>query len=103
MIDYLIDWSKDNKSFPNRSRDEILKMFKNEKIEEYDSYLLSSGHDVSYMIAYLIWKHISGEKTDKEEIEKLLRTSFTNDSFHRTRLYTALSKWSRDNKMALLL
>lgn len=101
MINYLFDWSCDNKSFPTKSREEILTLYREEDINNYDSYQLSSGHDVTYIIAHLIWKHISKEKTDKEEIEKLLRVSFSADSFKKTRLYASLDQWGVNNGMKI--
>ena len=93
MIDYLIGWSRDNRKVPTRSRDEILSLFRAEDISKYDTYQLSCGHDVTYMIAYFIWKQISKEKTDKEEIEKLLRVSYTHENFKQTAICDSLTKW----------
>ena len=56
---------------------------------------------MTYIIAHLIWKHISKEKTDKEEIEKLLRVSFSADSFKKTRLYASLDQWGVNNGMKI--
>lgn len=102
MIDYLLSWSRDNKHTPSRSREDIISLYEKLNLEEIDKFQLSSGHDVSYMIAYFIWKHISKEKTDKEEIEMLLRASYTSDSFQKTALYYDLAGWCADNDMIIL-
>ena len=102
MIDYLIAWSKDNKHSPIKSRDEILALYQQENLGDFDSYQLSSGHDVTYMIAYLIKRQISKEQTDKEEIEKLLRSSYTHASFEQTELFGRLAEWCVENDMMIL-
>lgn len=102
MIGYLMDWSRSNKSQPSKNLDEILSLYEAEDITNYDTYKLSCGHDVTYVIAYLIWKHISGERTNKDELEKLLRASYTIDSFRNTDIYAALNQWSMDNEVAIL-
>lgn len=102
MIGYLMDWSMSNKSQPSKSLDEILSLYEAEDITNYDTYKLSCGHDVTYVIAHLIWKHISRERTNKDELEKLLRASYTIESFRNTDIYTALNQWSVGNDMAIL-
>lgn len=102
MIEYLMDWSKSNKSQPSKSLDEILSLYEAEDNANYDTYKLSCGHDVTYMIAYLIWKHISGERTNKDELEKLLRASYTIDNFRNTDIYAALNQWCIDKEIAIL-
>lgn len=87
---------------PSKSLDEILSLYEAEDITNYDTYKLSCGHDVTYVIAYLIWKHISRERTNKDELEKLLRASYTIESFRNTDIYTALNQWSVGNDMAIL-
>lgn len=102
MVDYLIEWSKNNKSQPTKTKDEILSLYEMEDVTQYDTYKLSCGHDVTYVIAYLIWKHISGEKTDKDELEKLLRASYAMDHFKNTHICRALAQWAVDNNMPIL-
>lgn len=102
MVEYLIEWSKMNKSHPIKSLDEIVALYDAEEIEGYDTYKLSCGHDVTYVIAYLIWKHISREKTNKDELEKLLRASYSPDSFKKTAICAALSHWGLQNGIQIL-
>lgn len=102
MIDYLISWSIDNKSTPTASRESIIERYRQMNPAGFDPFKLSSGHDVTYIISYLIWKHISGEKTDKEEIERLLRASYTSESFQKTQIYGDMAQWCVDNNMVIL-
>lgn len=102
MIEYLVGWSINNKQKPRKSVDEILALYDLEKASQYDSYKLSSGHDVTHLIAHFIWKYISGEKTNKDDLEKILRATFSLDSFSHTNIYGALSQWTIDNGIIVL-
>ena len=102
MVEYLIGWSTSNKSQPSKSLNEILTLYEAEDIANYDSYKLSSGHDVTYLIAYLIWKHISGEKTDKEELERILRATYSTESFKKTAIRSTLLQWGENSGIPIL-
>lgn len=41
-------------------------------------------------------------RNNKDELEKLLRASYTIESFRNTDIYTALNQWSVGNDMAIL-
>ena len=102
MVDYLIEWSKNNHNQPAKSNAEILALYEAENVTKYDSYKLSCGHDVMHILAYLIWKNISGERTDKDELEKILRASYSPDNFKTTNIFTALTQWVTNNGIPIL-
>lgn len=102
MVDYLIGWSINNHSQPAKSNEEIRALFEAEDLSQYDTYKLSCGHDVMYLIAYLIRKQISGERTSKDELEKLLRSSYSPDNFKTTVIFAALTQWVTRNGIHIL-
>lgn len=74
-----------------------------EKKNVYDSWQLSNGHVVSYLLPYLIrrrCKH-TNTKMDQDYIDSVLFAAYDVNVFHSTDLYAEMNKWSRKNKIKL--
>lgn len=83
--------------------DIIVEATQNEMARQYDWWQLSNGHDVSYLLPYIIrrrCKH-NNNKMDMEFIDSVLYAAYKADDFHLTDLYAELSEWSRRNNVSL--
>lgn len=70
----------------------------------YDSWQLSNGHDVSYLLPFLIRRccNFSRIKLDKELIDTVLYAAYKAEDLFLTDIYSAIKQWSKTNKKALL-
>ena len=96
MIKYLWAWSNDQKKHPTKSVEEIKELLVTERKADHDTYQLSCGHDVSYILAYVIRKRISNRRNITHDmIEELLYVSYSGDSFKLTHLYESINYWGQ--------
>ena len=74
-----------------------------EKKNTYDTWQLSNGHEVSYLLPYLIrrrCKH-NNTKMDQDYIDSVLYAAYDVNDFHLTDLYAEMYHWARNNKIKL--
>lgn len=96
-----------NDSIKNKTPKEtsIIAAAQSEKTVGYDKWQLSNGHDVSYLLPYIIrrrCKH-SNNNMDIEFIDSVLYAAYKVDDFHLTTLYKEMDIWSRKKKLKLFL
>ena len=76
---------------------------KAEKKNAYNTWQLSNGHEVSYLLPYLIrrrCKH-NNTKMDQDYIDSVLYAAYDENDFHQTDLYDEMYKWAKKNKIKL--
>ena len=76
----------------------ILKAAVNEKQTQCDKWQLSNGHDVSYILPYIMRRRCKhpNNKMDREFIESVLYAAYTDNDFHLTDLYKEMELWSKN-------
>ena len=89
------------KQKPPRVQD-ILREVYVEKANTYDSWQLSNGHEVSYLLAALIHRRCKHrKKLDQDYIESVLCAGYKLEDFRLTELYSNMSRWARKNRVNL--
>lgn len=98
MISSLITWSINHKAKPNKNNEEIETLYNDEDIHQYDSWQLSNGHDVSYVMAILLHKKkIYGRKIDVNALEDNLRMAPSTEEMKHSQLFRDLKSWEQKN------
>lgn len=96
MIMYLCSWSTNQKKKPNKIEEDIEALVDVEKVQNHNTYQLSCGHDVCYVLAYVIKKRIANKrKVTQDDVEELLSVAFTPDNLKSTQLYEYIEGWSQ--------
>lgn len=89
------------KQKPPKEQD-ILKEVTLEKVNKYDSWQLSNGHEVSYLLAALIHRRCRHKKKlDQDSIDSVLYAGYRSEDFHLTELYFNMSDWAKKNRIKL--
>jgi GGDEF domain-containing protein len=94
-----------NKRSPNKKSTVSIGDINNFKMANgtFDSFNLCNGHDVITLAVAIIKTNQSKKNLSIENFYSVLRSSFTLDSFKRTKLYTEISKWQALNHYCILL
>lgn len=104
MINYLYDYSRGQINGTNiASKDSITKAFNEEILREYHSHELSNGHDVSYLMHYILKKkYLTKHKgISVDLVETALLAAYGNTFLQQTRLYGALEGWTTSNNLKI--
>ena len=101
LINYILSFSKTaKKNLSSIAKiDDIKKNFKKECEISYDSCQLSNGHDVTYIMPYILRKKL-GLKVNSissETIEIALLAAYDMKMLKVTQLYTAIYDWAKSN------
>ena len=72
---------------------------------KYDSYQLSNGHDVTYVLHYFLKKKYAliGSTNTIEGIETTLLSAYNFDHFKKTDLYKSVFEWSESNNKSIFI
>ena len=81
----------------------ILEKTNIEKANQYDTWQLSNGHDVSYLLSFLIRRRCKHRNLhlDHEFIDSVLYAAYKYDDFKQTKLYAAMKRWSAQNNVKI--
>lgn len=102
LVNYVIDWSKSHGERLTLSNDEIFSSMQQEQNARHNSWQLSNGHDVCYILSYILSKLIPKTKKDSERFEDLLRTAVSKEELYNSQLFHHLRKWEDSNIKILM-
>lgn len=106
LVDIVYTFSRSKNITPKYSKLEIVKFVKNIEVNEYDTFQLSNGHDVTYIL-YLVLKkklNINIDILNHSKdiyISDLLLASYDWKYFRQTNLCQSLINWSINNQLSL--
>lgn len=82
---------------------DIIEKTTNEKANQYDSWHLSNGHDISYILPFLIRRRCKhrNKQMNHEFIDSVLYAAYKFDDFKQTKLYAAMKRWSIQNNIKI--
>lgn len=97
LIKYMIDFSKNyaiNKDIIS-DQDTISTSFAAIQNEKYDSFQLSNGHDVTYLVPYILRKKhkLNGTHINKDTFEIALFAAYDREYLKSTRLFKSMQQW----------
>ena len=85
-------------TIPNQTL--ILDKFQEECKESYDSSHLSNGHDLTYIMRWMLKRKYKSD-TDENTIEACLLAAYSVDILKGTQLYKSIYDWSKTNKVSI--
>ena len=107
LIDYIINWSKNNlKGLGKISNKEyITNSFNKAQITKYDSYLLSNGHDLSYLMPYILRRKykLNGNHITSATFEIALFAAYDLNMLKTTKLYNSMIQWMETRGVKIFL
>ena len=106
MIDYLYMYSLQLKGKDNIvSKDKIKEKFTKEKSTEYPSCELSNGHDVTYILTYVLKKKYlpKHENLILDLVETSIYAAYNHNLLQQTRLYGALQAWATSKNLNIFV
>lgn len=98
-------FSSQNRSLTRIDDSEIVNML-NENIEgKIGSAILSNGHDVSYLMPYVLRRKCKINKSglDSSMIDSLIMAAYSKEMFHSSMLYKAIELWSKSTGLDMFL
>lgn len=89
-------FSSQNRTLTRIDDSEIVNMINEVPDREIDSSILSNGHDVSYLMPYVLRRKCKFNKSglDSSMIDSLLMAAYSKEMFHSSMLYKAIELWS---------
>lgn len=82
---------------------EIVEATKEEKQNQYDKWQLSNGHDVSYLLPFLMRRRCRHRNThiDIEFVDSVLYAAYQLEDFKQTKLYSSLRTWALEKRIKI--
>lgn len=104
LIDYLYAYTLNQKIGNLPSKGIIKDRFYEESRIDYPSEQLSNGHDVTYILSYIINnKYLKKQTISLDLVETSLFAAYHYTFLQRTSLYTAMSIWTANNNIDIFL
>lgn len=108
LVDIVYTFSRSKNVTPKYSKPEIVKLVESSKMKNYDTFQLSNGHDVTYILYLLLKKKLNINidilnHSKDIYISDLLLASYDWKYFRETNLCQSLIKWSINNKLSFFL
>lgn len=107
LVKYMISFSKNNvtnkDSISNQST--ISKSFEAIQNQKYDSFQLSNGHDVTYLVPYILRKkhRLNGNHVNKDTFEIALFAAYDMEDFKSTNLFQSMQQWINKHNYNIFL
>lgn len=103
IVEYLISWSTSKGYRPNVEVNVIKSAFDTEQVKELDSFLLSNGHDLSHILAYLLWKKLkaTSRAIPADEFENKLYIAFQDTELFASDLYNNIKNYCKPRNIEL--
>jgi len=81
---------------------QLMKVQEEESRVKIDSYLLSNGHDVSYLMPYFLKRRFNIDKGWTQElIERMILSSYRKEYLENTTLFKQMEAWGRKREVKL--
>lgn len=98
-------FSSQNLMLPKMTDNQILELMTKEMENPIDDLMLSNGHDVSYLMPYVLRRKCRFRRSglDSDMIDSLLMAAYSREMFHETNLYQSMAAWCDDTDSDLWL
>lgn len=104
LINYIHSYSKALSRKPKDipSVKEITDYYEEESNVPYESFHLSNGHDLSYIMSHVLKRKYKSE-ANVETLEACLHSAYSFEYFRTTQLYDSINNWGTTNHISIFL
>ena len=105
LISYIYNYSNSKKTNPLPDVNRITTIFNETCKTQYPSIYLSNGHDISYIIPFVLRRKfkLNEKHITTETINIALYAAYSIELLKQTQLYHKINKWGIDNNKNILL
>ena len=98
-------FSSQNAKLPRVTDNQIVELMHREMENPIDDMMLSNGHDVSYLMPYVLRRKCRFRRAglDTDMIDSILMAAYSREMFHNTNLYQSMVAWCEDTDSDLWL
>lgn len=77
--------------------------YQEERKREYDKWQISNGHDVSYLLPYVIRRRCKhrNSKMDIDFIDSVLLAAYSKEDLMQTEVYNSMNQWSEAKQIKI--